>query len=530
MTSSVTQELIGYRDIIGPDGTKDSVQVVSYGNGDVSEWLDIHASAEGGRLVFLSDSAGHPRFRRTTVRGLVGWDPNWTLLCISADSTEDSVLKVQELPGTTPADTDLSQAHLRLCLNLELPLVVVITKYDLATKQGLRHTLSRLLSAIKDAGRTPRIVSAPSEATSEIDLNTVSACDLAQVRPLVQTLESSSLAVVPIILTSAVKGVGITILHALLRELPLPSIQEPKDDTLETLFHIEDVYSNILAPARDASLSNRSDRSVVIAGHLRYGTLRIGQELLLGPYVVDTVSDDSDSGSGPGSTLQRRRPHSSVPTSRSFPGALSKRSQLSAIDKQLEWRSVRITSLRNLRLPVRSLHAGQVGTIGIAPVDVPIAGPAAVRIRKGMVLGKGQLRAHRIIAVKFTGSNADAVKGLSVGSGVVVYVASVRASAKVVSVAAELDRQQPVNSHHDEEDAAFGFGFDDDEDDTVLETTRAPATVVTFQFIASREFFEVDAKVLVLPGGGPGLYVGTERGEKGIAALEGFVGRVTEGC
>jgi GTPase len=121
---------------------------------------------------------------------LVGWDPNWTLLCISADSTEDSVLKVQELPGTTPADTDLSQAHLRLCLNLELPLVVVITKYDLATKQGLRHTLSRLLSAIKDAGRTPRIVSAPSEATSEIDLNTVSACDLAQVRPLVQTLES----------------------------------------------------------------------------------------------------------------------------------------------------------------------------------------------------------------------------------------------------------------------------------------------------------------------------------------------------
>ena len=70
MTSSVTQELIGYRD----EG--DHSQVTNYGSGDIDSWIDIHAaveSAENGRLVFLSDSAGHPRFRRTTVRGIVGW-------------------------------------------------------------------------------------------------------------------------------------------------------------------------------------------------------------------------------------------------------------------------------------------------------------------------------------------------------------------------------------------------------------------------------------------------------------------------
>ncbi len=70
MTSSVTQELIGYRDV------EDYSQVTSYGSGDIDSWIDIHAaveSAENGRLVFLSDSAGHPRFRRTTVRGIVGW-------------------------------------------------------------------------------------------------------------------------------------------------------------------------------------------------------------------------------------------------------------------------------------------------------------------------------------------------------------------------------------------------------------------------------------------------------------------------
>tara|TARA_R110002003_G_scaffold198_10_gene15477 strand:- start:3565 stop:4596 length:1032 start_codon:yes stop_codon:yes gene_type:complete len=75
MTSSVTQELIGYRDVTDPDEAF-ATQVIGYGSGDVSSWVDIHASVEAadhGRLVILSDSAGHPRFRRTTVRGIVGW-------------------------------------------------------------------------------------------------------------------------------------------------------------------------------------------------------------------------------------------------------------------------------------------------------------------------------------------------------------------------------------------------------------------------------------------------------------------------
>lgn len=75
MTSSVTQELIGYSDVVVGEDTFAS-QVISYGSGDVSSWIDIHAAVESagsGRLIFLSDSAGHPRFRRTTVRSIVGW-------------------------------------------------------------------------------------------------------------------------------------------------------------------------------------------------------------------------------------------------------------------------------------------------------------------------------------------------------------------------------------------------------------------------------------------------------------------------
>ena len=52
--------------------------------------------------------------------------------------------------------------------------------------------------------------------------------------------------------------------------------------------------------------------------------------------------------------------------------------------------------------------------------------------------------------------------------------------------------------------------------------------LVTFSFDSSKEFLLLGDPVLVMPGGGPGLYGGQERGEKGVAGLEGFVGTVVE--
>jgi hypothetical protein len=46
--------------------------------------------------------------------------------------------------------------------------------------------------------------------------------------------------------------------------------------------------------------------------------------------------------------------------------------------------------------------------------------------------------------------------------------------------------------------------------------------------LTNREWIELGETILVMPGGGHGLYYGSERGEKGVAGLEGFVGRITE--
>jgi GTPase len=431
ITSSITQELIGYADQVDAEGFRSCTAVSNYGSTNVSSWADIHAAAESsanGRLVFLTDSAGHPRFHRTTVRGLVGWNPHYTLLCIPADNAEDSSGKVgaspttKELLGDGVAELDLSQEQLQLCLTLELPLIIVITKYDLATKAGLKGVLSKVLSTLKEAGRTGQIVAGVSTSKSDGPSDTVSLDDLHNIQHIAQGFEVTPLSTVPIVLTSAVNGNGLNKLHAFLRELPLPPSPSQAGTGPKTLFHIEDWYSR---PAR----MSKADEPTVIGGHLRYGSLTIGDELVLGPYPADESSDDSDSGGG-----RHVSRHSPIQKSRSFPGALQKRSSTlssrAGSMQNVEWRRVRIASLRNLRLPVRMLHSGQVGTIGIVPLGPDIASPSVNRIRKGMVLANKDEKAHRTISVRFEGAHALAADSLSIGSTVVVFVASVRVTCK----------------------------------------------------------------------------------------------------
>lgn len=539
VTSSITQELIGYGDLIDPEGNKPSSQVINYGCTDISSWTDIHTSAESltaGRLVFLTDSAGHPRFRRTTVRGLVGWDPHYTLLCISAGNAEDEAVEQSTHPGSKESifppltEMDMSGELLRLCLSLDLPLIIVVTKYDLAKKASLKSILTRVLSALKGAGRTGRIVADPSTSlNSGIDI--LSPSDLLEAEATAETFGRSPLASVPIVLTSALNGTGLRKLHALLRTLPIPKDSPAQSSTARgPLFHIEDVY---------ASHSGRSasEKPLIVGGLLRYGDLNIGDELVLGPYPVDASSDDSDSGSA------RPSIRNSGQTSRSFPGALQKRSTPSvhaqaSSSSLFEWRAVRITSLRTLRLPVPTLHSGQVGTVGLVALRAPIYSPAITRIRKGMVLHDRHSDAHKTIAVEFEGLQAESAKALVIGSAVVVFFASVRAPSKVLSVTMSSMLNKNTcpktfgnsGAEVDREGFGFDFGFEEDSGSDPANESIPSTTIVRFQFMGSREYVEDGAKVLVMPGGSrPGLSGSVEKGEKGVVGLEGFVGRVVEG-
>jgi hypothetical protein len=298
---------------------------------------------------------------------------------------------------------------------------------------------------------------------------------------------------------------------ALLYELPIPPVPRKKLTVLEqpdTLFHLEDTYN-----AR--SNADSGETNPVVSGHVRYGQLSLGDELLVGPYATDV--EDKDIDAPPANRLK-------IPTSRSFPGALGVAKGLPLVALGQEWRKVRITSLRNLRLPVQTLYAGQVGTVGVQALSSPITTPALVRLRKGMVLASGTPQAKKGFIAEFARSDVD---GLSIGMDVVVYLASVRASAKVLAGTVPDDDRgtyQEVESGSD--DDGFGFALDDvTSSQQTSKTKDNPRLLVTFHFITSREYVEDESQVLIMPGGGPRLYR-HERGEKGVTGLGGFVGKV----
>lgn len=548
VTSSLAQELIGYQELaMVNNALASNTNVINYASGNVSSWNDVHSASEQGRLVFVTDSAGHPRYRRTTVRGLISWAPHWTLCCVAADDGEDSAGRVgatassSEILGSAGIGVDLSQAHLELCLKLNLPLVIVITKLDIASKAGLRNVLTKVLTTLKAAGRKPAILSSPSDQRGEPQLQSIGKDgeDVAK-RTIASTPSTELHLLVPIVLTSAVTGSGIGRLHALLHQLPANPGTMAEHATVagqdtarpQSLFHVDEVF--IMPSYPHSTNAERSAPGFVLSGYLRYGTLEVGDIMLIGPCntgvatELATSPDTHQAKSYPGPLKGSPRAVSiprdrQRPTSGDFTG-ITGDADLSTMDLQT-WQKVRVTGLRNLRLPVQRLSAGQVGTVaitfqeGLALKSKNPSSIASPSLRRGMVMASAP---PPLVYSRFTAVFPQPSLPAWPAVLVVVYIASIRASAKIVEVKA-LGATPTMEAI---------FYFDDNSDNHSGTATPQglgnQQTEITFEFVTSQEWIEVGTQVLVTPGGGPSLTNQPEQREPGSAGLDGYVGLITQ--
>lgn len=554
VTSSLAQELIGYQQVaLVNSALASNINVINYASGNVSSWNDIHSTSEQGRLVFVTDSAGHPRYRRTTMRGLVSWAPHWTLCCVAADDGEDSTGRIgstassSEILGSAGIGIDLSKAHLDLCLKLNLPLVIVITKLDIATKFGMRNTLTKVLTTLKAAGRKPAILSSSSDQRGEPQLQSIAKDDEdAAKRTIASTPPPECHLLVPIVLTSAVTGSGIGRLHALLHRLPVNpgGMAEHAIVALQvasrpqSLFHVDEVFTMPTHP-RSAN-AKRSALGFVLSGYLRYGVLEVGDTMLIGPRnpcVAAELAESPDThrarsypGVIKGSPREVAVSHDCQrPSSGDFTG-IKGDVDLSTTDPRT-WQDVRVTGLRNLRLPVPRLFAGQVGTVAITLQEQlssksnsssSIANPP---LRRGMVMihsptspKTGPVPAYNRFTAVFPHPSLPAWPAVLV----VVYIASIRASAKIVEVKA-LGATPIIEDIFDFDDDGSNHGST-----ARSQSSGNQQTEITFEFVTSQEWIEMGTQVLVTPGGGPSLTNQPEQREPGSAGLDGYVGLITQ--
>lgn len=577
ITSSVAQELIGYaRDSSG------SNLVINYASGDVSSWIDIHNLSE--RLVFVSDSPGLPRYAKSTFRALVSWKPAWTVLCVAANDHDQQPGLVEPSAATTivsdhskvndtPNTLDISSSHLDLCLRLQIPLVIAITKMDLANKAGLRIVLARILSVLKAAGRKPVMLSntvGPIAACDSADvlreLQLIKATDVAEIDSLMRSTSSADIQrCVPIVMTSTITGSGISKIHALFRCLKSPetlaahNLSSMQRAPESALFHVDEVFS--IPPSRVYSTDQDDTlhrQGIVLCGHVAAGAVMVGNILRLGPFPLSPDHSSSSASACPRTlqpfsrssfgTMQVERVSSISSTA--YSPAENAKSTSHLHDMSGPLLSVRIVSLRNLRLPVGQLQQGETGTVGVELItlentDIKLLG----RARKGMVLvdqsrsgyfqERQDLTGYRSFSAVFPSSDFAQMNSppLILGGHALVYVNSIRGAVKVTAVALDDEKEGNQNDDAEVQSEIEVFRFDSDDESDVHAMTKNEkegdvrtldkSIKITFRFMSAVEWMEKGDRVLVVPTvTAPGPVTGPVA--PNLSPLAGFVGRVCD--
>ena len=97
-------------------------------------WEEI--GKRSAKVITFTDLAGHERYLRTTVFGLLSSSPNYCLLMVAANNG---------LIG-------MSKEHLGIALALNVPVMVVITKIDICPPQILEQTIQQITRILKSPG------------------------------------------------------------------------------------------------------------------------------------------------------------------------------------------------------------------------------------------------------------------------------------------------------------------------------------------------------------------------------------------
>lgn len=222
-TSSVGMEIMGF------DAKGD---IVTSAQGRKLSWEEI--GKRSAKVISFSDLAGHERYLRTTVFGMLSSSPNYCLLMVAANNG---------LIG-------MSKEHLGIALALNVPVMVIITKIDICPPQILQETITQLTKILKSPGarKIPIFVKDMAET-----VNTAT--------------QFVSQRICPIFQVSNVTGANLDLVRTFLNILPHRgqySVDAPFEFLINDTFSVPHV-------------------GTVVSGVVKSGVIHAGDTVLVGP-------------------------------------------------------------------------------------------------------------------------------------------------------------------------------------------------------------------------------------------------------
>ncbi|KAF2084613.1 GTP-binding protein [Saccharata proteae CBS 121410] len=223
-TSSVGMEIMGF-------DSKGEV-VASNIPGRKLSWEEI--GRRSAKVISFTDLAGHERYLRTTVFGLLSSEPNYCLLMVAANNG---------LIG-------MSKEHLGIAVALNVPIMVIITKIDICPPNILQETITQLTKILKSPGarKIPIFIK-----NREDCINTAT--------------QFVSRRICPIFQVSNVTGESVDLVRTFLNILPHHGNYDT-DAPFE--FHVNDTFSVPFV-------------GTVVSGVVKSGVLHAGDTVQIGP-------------------------------------------------------------------------------------------------------------------------------------------------------------------------------------------------------------------------------------------------------
>lgn len=259
-TSCISQHIMGYdvqhSPVYNSSTASSSAAVKTKG------WSAVVQSS--AHIVTFIDLAGHEKYLKTTIAGLTGCFPDYALIVINS------------LAGITK----MTREHLGVVLALNIPLIVAVTKVDLASDHILGQTKRELFKVLK------------SGAANKLPVQMRSAKDVEMV------IGAEGDKICPVFFVSCVTGVHINLLHDYIGRLKTKRV-----DWLKVASGSSDKSAGDVLEHKDGATATGSDESgeaggceflidetflvtgvgVVVSGTVQRGRMNGPSTLLLGP-------------------------------------------------------------------------------------------------------------------------------------------------------------------------------------------------------------------------------------------------------
>ncbi|KAH7950006.1 hypothetical protein HPB49_018248 [Dermacentor silvarum] len=224
-TSSVGNDILGF-------DSRGNVVNQPDPHGGQLDWMRI--CEQSSKVITFIDLAGHERYLKTTIFGMTGHAPDFTMLMVGANA----------------GVVGMTKEHLGLALALSVPVFVVVTKMDMCPGNVLQDTMRLLVRILKSPGcrKIPVVVHSADDVV-------VCATNFVSER------------LCPIFQVSNVTGENLLLLKMFLNLL---STRMPNLDSEPAEFQVDDTYS---VPGV----------GTVVSGTTLKGVIRLNEVLLLGP-------------------------------------------------------------------------------------------------------------------------------------------------------------------------------------------------------------------------------------------------------